>query len=241
MRSNRRAFIKKAAGAGAAFAAAPAFLSAGEGLSGISDATEPFKLKCAPGLGMFREHAGKDPIDNIKFCHDMGFRAVFDNGIMNKPPELQEKIARTLEDLNMDLGPFVLYADFKATTFVLNKPEVKELIQEKMAQGIEVLKRIGAKWALVVPGRYDTRLHFDYQTANVVDNLRLCADIVENEGLTIVLEPLNTLRDHPGLFLTGMPQTYQICRAVNRKSVKIVDDMHHHSYLYRIRPSLPLP
>ena len=28
---------------------------------------------------MFREHAGTDIIDNIKFCHEMGFRAMFDN------------------------------------------------------------------------------------------------------------------------------------------------------------------
>ncbi|MCD4737373.1 MAG: TIM barrel protein, partial [Bacteroidales bacterium] len=65
------------------------------------------------------------------------------------------------------------------------------------------------------------------QTANVIKNLRYCCDIVEKEGLTIVLEPLNTIRDHPGLFLTGMPQAYQICRAVNRPSCKIVDDMYH--------------
>ena len=38
-----------------------------------------FKLKYAPNLGMFREHAGRDPIDNIKFMSDQGFRAIFDN------------------------------------------------------------------------------------------------------------------------------------------------------------------
>ncbi len=44
--------------------------------------------------------------------------------------------------------------------------------------------------------------------------------------MIIVLEPLNK-RDHPGLFLTGMAQTYAICRAVNSPSCKIVDDMYH--------------
>jgi hydroxypyruvate isomerase len=43
----------------------------------------------------------------------------------------------------------------------------------------------------------------------------------------MVLEPLNTLHDHPGLFLTGIPQAYQICRAVNRPVCKIIDDMYH--------------
>jgi len=61
----------------------------------------------------------------------------------------------------------------------------------------------------------------------VIDNLRYCCDIAEPAGMIIVLEPLNTLRDHPGLFLTGVPQAYSICRAVNRPSCKIVEDMYH--------------
>ncbi|MDX1314856.1 MAG: TIM barrel protein [Eudoraea sp.] len=227
MKTSRRSFLKKAAGASAVLAAGPAVLGAGSSAASHGYADEPFKLKYAPGLGMFSGHAGKDPIDNIKFCHDMGFRAVFDNGLMGRPTGVQEKIARELADRNMDLGPFVLYADFSVTSFVLDKPEVKELIRNKMKEGIECAKRTGAKWALVVPGRYDERLHHAYQTANVVENLRLCADLVEESGLTIVLEPLNTLSSHPGLFLTGIPQTYQICRAVNRKSIKIVNDLFH--------------
>jgi hydroxypyruvate isomerase len=43
----------------------------------------------------------------------------------------------------------------------------------------------------------------------------------------MVMEPLNTLRDHPGLFLTGIPQAYSICRAVNRPACKMVNDIYH--------------
>jgi len=228
--TDRRTFIRKAAGAGAALIAAPVLMQgARPGFAGrrATDAVEPFKLKYAPGLGMFREHAGDDPLDNIRFAQDMGFRAVFDNGLMERPAAEQEKISRELSNRNMDLGPFVLYADFGVTSFVLDKPEVREMLAANMKEGVETAKRTGARWALVVPGRYDERLHRDYQTANVIDNLRFCCDIVEKEGLTIVLEPLNTLRDHPGLFLTGIPQSYQVCRSVNRKSCKLLDDMYH--------------
>lgn len=191
------------------------------------DAITPFKLKYAPGFGMFNESAGNDIVDNIKFCFDKGFRAMFDNGLMNRPIEDQVKLSNEMHRLNMELGPFVLYADFAVTSFVLNKPEVREMLVNKMKEGVEVAKRTGAKWALVVPGRYDEKLHRDYQTANIIDNLRYCCDIVEPEGLTIVIEPLNTIHDHPGLFLNGIPQAYAICRAVNRPSCKIVDDIYH--------------
>jgi hydroxypyruvate isomerase len=229
MINSRRNFIKKAIISGAAIIAAPAMLGASERkiLSKAIFAEAPFKLKYGPSFGMFPESAGKDPIDNIKFCYDMGFRAMFDNGLPGRPVEEQEKIANEIKRLGMDMGPFVLYADFKVTSFVLNSPETREMLVSKMKEGVEIFKRTGVKWALVVPGKYDDKLPHDYQTANVIDNLRYCCDVVEPAGLTIVLEPLNTIHDHPGLFLNGIPHAYEICRAVNRPSCKIVDDIYH--------------
>jgi hydroxypyruvate isomerase len=229
MNKTRRDFIKKATTTGAAILAAPAVFGASVNSKRqkATDATTPFKLKYAPGIGMFREHAGKELTDNIKFCYDMGFRAMFDNGLMGRPAEDQVKIANEMQRLGMELGPFVLYADFSVTSFVINKPEIREMLVSKMKEGVEVAKRTGVKWALVVPGRYDENLPRDYQTANVIDNLRYCCDIMEPAGLTIVIEPLNTIHDHPGLFLNGIPQAYAICRAVNRSVCKIVDDIYH--------------
>ncbi len=229
MNNSRRDFIKKATATGAAILAAPAVfgIESGKKKQKVQDAVAPFRLKYAPGLGMFREHAGSNPVDNIKFCNDMGFRAMFDNGLMGRPVEEQTKIADEINRLGMVLGPFVLYADFAVTSFVLNKAETREMLINKTKEGVECAKRTGAKWALMVPGRYDERLHRDIQTANVIDNLRYCCDIAEPAGMIIVLEPLNTLRDHPGLFLTGVPQAYSICRAVNRPSCKIVEDIYH--------------
>jgi len=229
MYNTRRNFIKRATTTGAAILAAPAFFGSSKvsGQQKTTDAVAPFKLKYAPGLGMFRQHAGQDPIDNIKFCHDQGFRAVFDNGLMRREPELQEKISNELKRLGMDFGPFVLRADSGKQDFVLNTQEVRDMLITQMKEGVEVAKRTGAKYALVVPGRYDMKLHMDFQTANVIDNLRYCCDIMEPAGVMIVLEPLNHYINHPGLFLTGIPQTYAICRAVNRPSCKILNDIYH--------------
>ena len=229
MDNSRRNFIRKATTTGAAIMAAPAFLgsSSAIGQQKATDATAPFKLKYAPGLGMFRQHAGQDPIDNIKFCHDMGFRAVFDNGLMRREPEVQDKIVNELKNLGMDLGPYVLRADSGKTDFVLNNQEIRDTLIENMNQGVVTSKRTGAKLALIVLGRYDVKLHRDFQTANAIDNLRYCCDIMEPEGITLVLEPLNNYINHPGLFLTGIPQAYAICRAVNRPSCKILNDIYH--------------
>ena len=226
--NNRRSFLKKAgAASGAILFAGASSITANKISSQKKEKPGFFKLKYAPHLSMFKESAGKDPIDNIKFIHDNGFRAIFDNGLINKEPTLQEKIASELANRNMDMGPFVLYADFKVTSFVENSKEVRDMLKQKMQNGIELAKRTGAKWALVVPGRYHNKLAWEYQTANVIQNLRYCCDLLENTDLSIVMEPLNSIVNHPGLFLTKIPQAYMICKAVNNPKCKIVDDLYH--------------
>ncbi len=51
--------------------------------------------------------------------------------------------------------------------------------------------------------------------------------ICEKTGLVMVLEPLNPWQNHPGLFLTKIPQAYMICKAVGSPSCKILFDMYH--------------
>jgi hydroxypyruvate isomerase len=79
----------------------------------------------------------------------------------------------------------------------------------------------------VVPGHVDTRLDMDFQTANVVEALKRAAEVLEPHNLIIVLEPLNTLRNHPGQFLTRIPQAYLVCKAVASPSCKILFDIYH--------------
>ena len=222
----RRNFIQKSA----AIAAFTGIGSAAFGLPDFQNVKSSnsafFKLRYAPGFGTFNELAGKDPIDQIKFCNDQGFRAMFDNGFMGRPIEDQEKIAAEIARLNMKLGPFVLYADFSKESMVLKDDDIRQMLVDKVKAGVEVCKRAGLKWALMVPGRYNEHMDWGYQTANVIDMMRELSDIALQGGMTIVLEPLNK-RDHPGLFLTGMAQTYAICRGVNSPSCKIVDDLYH--------------
>ncbi|MEM4408678.1 MAG: TIM barrel protein, partial [Candidatus Caldarchaeum sp.] len=94
-------------------------------------------------------------------------------------------------------------------------------------KAVECAKRVNARWCTVVPGPFDPGLEWGYQTANVIDCLKAMAEICEPAGLVMVLEPLNPWANHPGMFLTKIPQAYMICKAVNSPSCKILDDLYH--------------
>lgn len=219
----RRTFLTSAVASGVAAVSA----SSGLAQEQAACATGKFKLKYAPHFGAFRAHAGKDPIDHLKFMADQGFRAFFDNGLMGKPAAQQEKIGVVSRDLGLDIGPFVMFTSWGKATMVTRKQEVRDDLKARIGKAIDTAKRTGCKWALIAPGDCSQKLEWDYQTANLIDNLRFCVDLVEASGLILVIEPLNWWANHPGLFLQKIPQAYMICRAVNSPYCKIVNDLYH--------------
>jgi hydroxypyruvate isomerase len=223
---DRRQFIATAAtaAAGAAFAAGTPSTRAQDGPSN----RPTFRLKYAPHFGMFNDLAGDDPIDQLKFAADQGFTAWEDNGMMGKPVELQERIARTLEDLGMTMGVFVSSGGFDREEFTTSTSrDLHDRLRAQMKKAVEVGKRMNATWSTFVPGNISLKLERDYQMANAIENLHVCAEVCEPAGLVLVLEPLNWWANHPGLFLTEIPQAYLICKGVNSPSVKILDDLYH--------------
>ncbi|MHC4132404.1 MAG: hydroxypyruvate isomerase family protein [Planctomycetota bacterium] len=213
---------------GSAAAAAAAMSIQASSVSRAEESSKPeFKLKYAPHFGMFRHHAGNDLIDQLKFMADEGFTAMEDNNMMERPKGTQEKIARTMSQLDMTMGVFVGCAHWGEKTFVTKDESATEMLVKQMKQAVEIAKRVNAKWCTVLLDDYDNSLEWDYQTANAIENLKRCAEVCEPSGLVMVLEPLNPWSNHPGLFLTKIPQGYQICRAVNSPSCKLLDDLYH--------------
>ena len=120
---NRRSFLSGGAAA-AAFGASAA--------PGQSNAAK-FKLKYGPHPGMFKNSAGEDLLDQIRFSADQGFTAWEDNGAGDRPVDLQNKIGETLDQLGMTMGVFVSFGDFDDNDFVTRTDkEYQDEIRKKM-------------------------------------------------------------------------------------------------------------
>jgi hydroxypyruvate isomerase len=223
----RRNFLQQSAMAGASLLTAQAGMANGPvHRQPLSIADKPFNLNYAIHDGMFKNSAGNDFIDQIKYAYDHGFRAIEDNGMMARPVEQQQKIGDTLEKLGMSMGVFVITSDnwHWRTSLTTGKQEWIDRMIKDCKTAVEVAKRCRAKWMTVVPGNYERSLSVEYQTANVIGALRKACDILEPHGLVMVLEMLS---DNPDLFLRHSDQAYMICKSVNSPSCKMLFDMYH--------------
>jgi hydroxypyruvate isomerase len=179
----------------------------------------------APHFGMFEQHAGKDFVAQLEFMAAQGFTALEDNGLMGRPVDVQERIGATLARLGMTMGVFVIDGgDNWKPSLTTGESGFREKFLQTCHDAAAVAKRVNARWATVVPGFFDRRVPLGIQTGRVIDTLRAGAEILEPQGLVMVLEPLS---DTPELFLRTSDQAYAICRAVDSPSCKILYDMYH--------------
>lgn len=225
----RRQFLQQSVLAGAA-AVTGTTAMAGSNKTGeiqTSHAEPVFKMNYAIHHGMFRNHAGDDFIEQIKFGHTHGFRAVEDNGMRGRDKAYQERIGATLKDLGMTMGVFVAHdIDWQRPSLTTNDKAIREKFLTQIKESVDVAKRCGAKWMVVVPGLVNHNMHLAYQKVNVMESLRRAADILAKENLTLLLEPLN-FRDHPSQVLPDIPNIYEMVKSVNSPGCKMLFDVYH--------------
>ena len=221
---HRRTFVKTSLATSAALGVP----FAGQSTTTQRSGAKAFKLKYAPHIGMFKHSAGEDPIDQIKFMADQGFSAFEDNSLSNREVPLQEKIGKTLADLNMEMGVFVgNWKIRRGDGLAKGDPEVRKAFVEEIRSSVDVAKRVNATWMTIVLGNRHHRLEPDYQTTNIVETLKQASAVLEPHGLVMVIEPLNHLHNHPDVFLSKVPHAHLICKAVNSPACKILFDMYH--------------
>jgi hydroxypyruvate isomerase len=223
---DRRKFISQGISLAASVAVVPSLANARD--PNHLESGQPFNLNYAPHDGMFTAHGGNSFLDQINFMYDQGFRSIEDNEMRQRSVGDQEKIGNLLAKLGMTMGVFVGHTiDWREANLAGGNKERREQFVNEIKESVGVAKRINAKWMTVVPGCLDKKLEIGFQTANVIEALRLACSVLEPHNIVMVLEPLNPYRDHPGLFLSRSPQAYAICKAVNSPSCKILFDMYH--------------
>ena len=57
--------------------------------------------------------------------------------------------------------------------------------------------------------------------------MRRAGDIAARQNMVLVMEPLNTITNHPNIFMRTIPQGYMVAKGVNSPGVKVLADLYH--------------
>ena len=130
------------------------------------------------------------------------------------------KVKATLDDTGIEL------LSMCTTEFRLTSPEHRSLWLEGLEKSCIAAKKIGVKRLITQVGN-DTGAPREEQHRSIVDGLKAGAPILEKYGVTIMIEPLNTIVDHKGYYLWQSCEAFEIIKEVNHPNVKVIFDIYH--------------
>ena len=97
----------------------------------------------------------------------------------------------------------------------------------RLKETIKVCKGIDCHAAITCTGNARPGVSYAAQKRSIIDTLKAAADVAEAEDFRLFLEPLNTLVNHHGYFLSSAEDAGDICRQVGSARVKLLFDVYH--------------
>ena len=109
---------------------------------------------------------------------------------------------------------------------LLTDPSRVDLFRQSIPDGMRLAQVLGARKVHVLTGRVPSEASRDDARRMAVDELRMAADILQEAGITVLVEPLN-VQDAPGYLLPDVPEALALIREVDRPNVAIQLDVYH--------------
>ena len=112
------------------------------------------------------------------------------------------------------------------TEFNLTNPDMRKAWLDGLLESCKAAKELNVKHLITQVGN-DTGARLEFQHESIVKGLREAKPILEEYGVTVMIEPLNTYVNHPGYYLTSSKDAFDIIREVGNPFVKVVYDIYH--------------
>jgi hydroxypyruvate isomerase len=112
------------------------------------------------------------------------------------------------------------------TEFNMTNPEMRQKWLEGLKESCQAANIAGVKHLITQVGK-DTGAERGLQHESIVGALKAARPILEDAGVIIMIEPLNTLVNHPGYYLWTAKEAFDIIHEVDHPLVKVVYDIYH--------------
>ncbi len=117
--------------------------------------------------------------------------------------------------------------DWKKRPVSIVDPTHRETFLADIGNAIGVARKLGITQLVVTSGLSAAGRSNEQQYASLTEGVKRAADLVAAADLTLLVEPLNSLVDHPGCFLTSCVEGLKLVREINHPRVRLLFDIYH--------------
>jgi hydroxypyruvate isomerase len=111
--------------------------------------------------------------------------------------------------------------------FCLSNRGRRREILEGFGKSVSIAKSLSATHLVVTTGNALADESFSVTRERIVRILRDLGRSAQDAGMTLLVEPLNCLVEHPGQFLSKMSDAADLVEAVDSPALRILMDIYH--------------
>ncbi|MCL2462934.1 MAG: TIM barrel protein [Defluviitaleaceae bacterium] len=161
---------------------------------------------------------GRDFVSSMREIKSLGYDAFEFWGWWDKDID---RINAARQELDMRAAAF-------CTRFIsLTEPSARQAYIEGLKESVQAAKKLGCDTLISQVGADLPGVPRHEQHKSVVDGLKACAPLLEAEGVTLVIEPLNLSVDHAGYYLWQSDEAAEIVGETASPRVKMLFDIYH--------------
>lgn len=143
------------------------------------------------------------------------------------PAKDTKKLKAALDKYGLAVNNMVLNAWDATLGGSLVNLEDQKLYLKNLEDVIRFARSIGCNKLITCTGKKIPGKSHKEQRDSIISTLSEAVKIVEKEGFTLLLEPLNSYVDHPGYFLDSAKEGAKIIREINHPNIRLLYDIYH--------------
>ena len=226
MDMKRRSFLTAAAAGAGVLAANSTRTAMAAPPEGRPFANLPLKISCSYGWLRDCLPRNSSPMDIFKLAAEWGFPAVEDLGAGGNRRYYDQFVEASRET---GVKWSCVMGAGRITQGEMLDVSQHDRLEQQCREAIEQAKGLDCKCIVGLTGETHSEwtITYDKCAQNVIKFLRRVKGMLEDNGITMVLETLNQLRDHQNFWLTTTDQAQLIVLAVDSPNVKQLYDIYH--------------
>jgi hydroxypyruvate isomerase len=138
-----------------------------------------------------------------------------------------EAITKLKNKLGLECACLVGNRAVNPKGMTLVDPADREAFLAEIKASTEAAKRFETSRLVTLTGNELPGVSREAQHKSIVEGLKRAHDVVAPHGVTLIVEPLNTLVNHQGYYLNHTTEAFEIMREVASPNVKILFDIYH--------------
>jgi len=133
----------------------------------------------------------------------------------------------------------IINSDLKVTNFSGNRIssltlDNKEKVIQEINTSIDIAKKLKCDRIMLLSDVLESdrsvknnSLSGEKKLLCLYDNLKAAVEVAKKRDIMLVIEPLNTLKDHKNYFLNNFLMTLELIQSINSEHLKILYDIYH--------------